>query len=108
MLLAEADTVRLTRTQIRAITETVGRLAGGAAEVYLFGSRLNDQARGGDVDLLVETATRLTPIERARIKMQLEAQVGLPVDVSFRASGSEPTPFQRLARAKGVRLEAPT
>ncbi|CAK0752102.1 DNA polymerase beta [Gammaproteobacteria bacterium] len=99
--------MRLTPTQIQAILQTVSGFTGGTAEVFLFGSRLDDRARGGDIDLLIETAAPLALLERARIKMALESQVGLPVDLVSQARDSVPTPFQRMARANAVRLETP-
>ncbi|MDO8959194.1 MAG: nucleotidyltransferase domain-containing protein [Rhodocyclaceae bacterium] len=96
--------MRLTQEQIDEITRTVAALTHGAAEVYLFGSRLDDRARGGDIDLLIETTTPLTLIERARIKATLENRVGLPVDIVARGSTAPATPFQNLARARAVRL----
>lgn len=98
--------MRLTPAQIHAITQTVFRLTDGTAQVFLFGSRLDDRARGGDVDLLIETSTPLARVERARIKMELESLVGLPVDIVAQVRDSAPTPFQRIARANAVRLEA--
>lgn len=98
--------MRLTQEQIRRITQTVSRLAGGTADVFLFGSRLDDRARGGDVDILIETDAPLTLIERAQIKMELEAGLGLPVDIVARARSAPPTPFHTIARAKAARLEA--
>ena len=46
--------MRLTPAQCGAIREVVANLAGPQARVRLFGSRLDDTAKGGDVDLLVE------------------------------------------------------
>ncbi len=97
--------MRLTPSQIHAITETVSRLTGGTAEVFLFGSRLDDRARGGDIDLLIETNIHLALVDRARIKMELESLVSLPVDIVSRVRNSTPTPFQRIAWANAVRLE---
>ena len=99
--------MRLNPEQISAITRIVGRLTGGTADVFLFGSRLDDCAKGGDIDLLLETAVPLSVNERARIKIELENRIGLPVDVVFHARDSTRTPFQRIARAKAVRLQAP-
>lgn len=99
--------MRLNPEQISAITRIVGRLTGGTAGVFLFGSRLDDCAKGGDVDLLLETAAPLTLRERARMKMELEAQIGLPVDIVCCARDATRSPFQRMARAKAVRLKAP-
>ena len=46
--------MRLTSEQIQAIRTGVAQVAGQSAKGWLFGSRLHDQARGGDVDLLLE------------------------------------------------------
>jgi len=73
--------MRLTQEQISSILEIVKQFAGKDATVYLFGSRLNDRAKGGDVDLLIETGKPLTLLDRAHIKMHLEKKLGLPVDV---------------------------
>lgn len=69
--------------------------------------RLNDQAKGGDVDILTETDTPLTLIERAQLKMALEAKLGLPVDITAQVRNTSPNPFQMIVRAHAVRLEAP-
>jgi predicted nucleotidyltransferase len=98
--------MRLTQEQTRLITQTVSRLTGGTGEVYLFGSRLDDRVRGGDVDLLIVTNTSLGLIERAQIKMELEAGLGMPVDIVTQVRNEFPTPFQVIARAHAVRLEA--
>jgi len=56
--------MRLTKQQTEAITQTVTRLAGIGTAIYLFGSRLNDQAKGGDIDLFIESDTQLSLILR--------------------------------------------
>lgn len=97
--------MRLSTEQTRQITRTVSQLTGGSADVYVFGSRLDDTARGGDIDLLLESAAPLGLIQRARIKMELEAQLGLPVDIIEHVRDTPATPFQSLARARATRLE---
>ena len=47
--------MRLTKQQTITILQSVSRLAGIGAIVYLLGSRLNDQSKGGDIDLLIES-----------------------------------------------------
>lgn len=76
--------MRLTSDQVLTILGTASRLSGEDAVVYLFGSRLDDRARGGDVDLLIETPQGLTLLERARLKVKLEDGLGLPVDTRFK------------------------
>ena len=45
--------MRLSSTQISAIRTSATQLAGLSARIWLFGSRVRDDARGGDVDLLL-------------------------------------------------------
>ncbi len=96
--------MRLSQEQTLSILTIVNRLAGETAAVYLFGSRVNDQAKGGDVDLLIETTQPLTLLDRARIKLNLETDLGLPVDIVAKVRNDAGSPFQRIARAKAVRL----
>ena len=97
--------MRLTKQQIHTIAQIVSRLAGTGATVYLFGSRLNDQAKGGDIDLLIESDTPLSLIHRAQIKMELESQLGLPVDIVSKTRGACATPFQIIAQSRSAQLE---
>lgn len=46
--------MRLTEFQRKKIVDAVYRQFGSEAEVYLFGSRVNDSKKGGDIDLLIE------------------------------------------------------
>lgn len=96
--------MRLTQQQTHLITQAIYRLAGEHARVFLFGSRLNDKAMGGDVDILIETETPLSLIERAKIKMQLESELDLPVDVIAQTRNVTPTPFQTIARKHALML----
>jgi predicted nucleotidyltransferase len=47
--------MRLTLQERRAIAEAARATLAAGTQVSLFGSRTDDQARGGDIDLLVET-----------------------------------------------------
>ncbi len=96
--------MRLSKEQVQLISEVIHRHAGADAEAYLFGSRLDDAAKGGDVDLFLETAEPIPLIQRAKIKMQLEAQLGLPVDLVCKARVAAATAFQTIARQNAVKL----
>ncbi len=73
----------------------------------LFGSRLDDMARGGDVDLLVESREPPSIRQRALAKMALERQLNLPVDIVAFQRGTVGSPFVRIARSKARALELP-
>lgn len=94
--------MRLSDEQIAIIRQVVHAVAGENAHILVFGSRLDDSRRGGDVDLLLETGHKLGVLDRAAIKMRLERQLGLPVDVLACIRGKAITPFQRIARETGV------
>ena len=96
--------MRLSPDQINTIQTTVQRVLGEGAVVSLFGSRLDDSRRGGDVDLLIEAEQVPGLLQRASIKNQLEDGLNLPVDIVC-ASFDQPSAFARMARAQAVALK---
>jgi predicted nucleotidyltransferase len=96
--------MRLTTDQIHAIRSVIHEFAGEEAKAWLYGSRLDESRRGGDVDLLVQSNPEIGLLQRARIKNRLELQLGLPVDVMSAAIEGNFAPFVRIAMAQGLRL----
>ena len=96
--------MRLTQDQIELIRSAVHEMAGGGATTWLYGSRLDQSRRGGDVDLLVQSTPAIGLRQRSRIKNQLEQQLGLPVDILSAADEGSFPPFVRIAMAQGVQL----
>lgn len=56
--------MRLSNADQRVIRAKVAEMFGEDAEVRLFGSRVDDRARGGDIDLFVEVAHTLDNLNR--------------------------------------------
>ncbi len=96
--------MRLTLAQHHTILETTVRIVGPEACVYLFGSRLDDRAKGGDIDLLVETPVALPLLQQAHLQLELETRLGLPVDIVPLTAGTTLMPFQRIAQSRAVFL----
>ncbi len=96
--------MRLTQTQQITIRETVSGIIGSGARVWLFGSRCNENARGGDLDLLIENDALPTTLQRARVKLALESSLSMPVDIVGIQRGMPPSAFQRIALATGIPL----
>lgn len=99
--------MRLTPQQIQVIRQGAMDLAGDAARVWLFGSRVHDDLRGGDVDLLLELDDAV--LEPAQLAARLAAQVsramfGRKVDVIVKAPNLLHLPIHSVALAEGVRL----
>jgi predicted nucleotidyltransferase len=99
--------MRSTDQQVAAICKVVSAVRGDDATVQPFGSRLDDAARGGDVDLLVVLPE---PVERpVMLLAQLSAKIsrhmhGRSVDVVLSAPNLKTTPVHEIAAQEGVRL----
>jgi predicted nucleotidyltransferase len=99
--------MRLTADQIRAIQQAAADVFGADVVVRLLGSRLDDEARGGDVDLLVQIDRELG--DPAAMAALMEARVsramhGRKVDVLLSAPGLARSPIHAIAKRTGVRL----
>jgi len=99
--------MRLREDQIRIIKEQVARLFGQQAEVWLFGSRVDDRARGGGIDLMVtipHTVGRPAFLA-ASLAAQLERRLGgRRVDVVLVTPESPAQAIHQIARQQGVML----
>jgi uncharacterized protein len=99
--------MRLLPDQVSAIRTSTAQLAGPNARVWLFGSRVNDHERGGDVDLLLEVDTPVA--EPALLSAQLAARVsksmqGRKVDVLIKAPNLMRLPIHGVALEQGILL----
>lgn len=97
--------MRLTHEQITKILRITHLQLGDDVAVRVYGSRLDDKRRGGDLDLLVESPRRVSLLQRADLKLALEHELQLPVDILAYQQGHSPTAFQAIALAQSVRLE---
>ena len=95
--------MRLTNTQIDIIQKETSQNFGEDALIWLFGSRLDDAKRGGDVDLYIETSRRQTLVAELRCKIALEDSLDLSVDLVVKEPGKD-KPIYNLAKAQGIRL----
>lgn len=99
--------MRLTPAQVDLIKSAAHDVLGEGARVVLFGSRVNDAAKGGDVDLLVEFAEPLhePAVVSARMATRISRGMhGRRVDVVLKAPNLQEQPIHRIALEQGVRL----
>ena len=101
--------MRLTDEQILTIKNIIHANFGAAAKLILFGSRLDDSKRGGDIDLLVEAD--LSPEEMFLKKMaalgQLQRTLGeQKIDLlTVTPTSTEKVPdVVKIARKQGINL----
>jgi predicted nucleotidyltransferase len=99
--------MRLTDYQIQVIRQLARQLAGSQSRVRVFGSRLDDAAHGGDVDLMLELPN---PVDNpALMAAQMAAQVsrvmhGRKVDVLLSAPNLKRLPIHDIAFKEGKLL----
>ncbi|SDB48107.1 Nucleotidyltransferase domain-containing protein [Desulfonatronum thiosulfatophilum] len=96
--------MRLDSSQVARILKIVAEHAGSDSRVSVYGSRLDDRARGGDIDLFIETAAPMPRWEQARMLAALEDELGLPVDILVKCVHAPDTPFESMARSRAVVL----
>lgn len=93
--------MRLNSKEIEIIEHSVTTVDPNAI-VYLFGSRTDDLARGGDIDLLIESH-HMNAKKKRDLRDQLFHQLGSQkVDLFVTEDYSEP--FARIAKSRGIRL----
>ena len=96
--------MRITPAQAEQAVTVIRNYLGAEAAVWLFGSRVDDAGRGGDVDLYTETnLPGILLRETVRAKIALERVFGRSVDLVVNNHRKE-RPIYQIAREQGVRL----
>jgi len=106
ILLKWFDYMRLTPFQRQSILELSRKHFGSQCAAFLFGSRTNDESRGGDIDLLIEPDSnrQVEYSKRLAFRSELKCQIGdQKIDVIF-AMPDDERPIVREARREMVRL----
>jgi predicted nucleotidyltransferase len=98
--------MRLEPEQISGVIAAIHESLGKNAEVWLFGSRVDDRAKGGDIDLYVEVADDSfgldTYLDCRRRLFQIFSEQ--KVDLLVRPRGRALSPMELMARETGILL----
>lgn len=99
--------MRLKPEQVEITKQTVRRLVGEGSRVWLFGSRVDDSLRGGDIDLLVET-DRVVP-NRVQTLCKLHGALiralgERKLDILLQDARTKPAPVFDIAKRTGALL----
>jgi predicted nucleotidyltransferase len=99
--------MRLSQKEVAIIRESAEAVFGDQAQVWLFGSRVDDARRGGDIDLLIRPAPgRSENLLREKIRFlgMLERALGeRRIDVVIERR-TNPQSIEKIALETGVRL----
>lgn len=94
--------MRLKPEEINAIKSTIHNLD-REATVFLFGSRVDDAKKGGDIDLLVLSCKLSGGDAKRAIKKELYRLIGeQKIDIVLASDDADP--FVQLALKTGVKL----
>jgi uncharacterized protein len=93
--------MRLSDRERNAIVTAVHRYD-AQAQVFLFGSRVDDAKKGGDIDLMVRSAS-IGPAERRRIRRTICDAIG-EQKIDILVAVDLANPMARVAQSSGVLL----
>ena len=94
--------MRISPLQSDLICQQVHQHLGEDAAIWLFGSRVDDQKKGGDVDLYVET-TPHPLLSEIKCKISLQDTLQIAVDLVVRPPLDNST-IAQIAKSQGIRL----
>ncbi len=99
--------MRLSHDQQQLIKKTVASIVGPDSRVWLFGSRVDDAKRGGDIDLLIETKQAIT--HKAALLCRLEGALVMrlgdrKIDTLIKDATTADAPIFNAAKQSGILL----
>jgi predicted nucleotidyltransferase len=99
--------MRLTQAEQSTIRHAALEIFGPQITVRLFGSRVDDAKRGGDIDLLVEAPAPVAQKAQKTLRLVAELQLRLgdqPIDVLVVDPDTTMQPVHKVAQQTGVLL----
>jgi predicted nucleotidyltransferase len=93
--------MRLTNAEINAIKESVYTYD-PKARIFIFGSRVNDQKRGGDIDLFI-LSQKISSSDRRKIKLKIYDKIG-EQKIDMIVTPKISTAFHQIAASEGIPL----
>lgn len=99
--------MRLTGREVTAIKKAIKDVLGEGAQLRVFGSRTNDLAKGGDIDLMITVGEAVSnpAWAIARIEAKIIEQLGdQKIDIVLNAPNLEKSMIHHVAQEQGIVL----
>jgi len=97
--------MRINLEDSTVIRQFVVNSFGPTALVWLFGSRVNDSCRGGDIDLYVEVDKPVSIEQKLRLLSKLQRSIGLrKIDLVVNDCHGDIRSIYNTAKKEGIRL----
>ncbi len=95
--------MRLSTEEIKIIKKSIETVLGNK-KIILFGSRVDDNKKGGDIDLCIEVKTKISFKDKLKLLTLLEKNgIERKVDIIFKYPNSKENIFQTIEK-KGIIL----
>lgn len=100
--------MRLKPDQLEKIKKYAIEIFGKDCKVYIFGSRIDNKKKGGDIDIFIETNSDIESIQQKKIKLiiQLIKTLGeQKIDIIvFNPNLMKNLPIYNIAKKEGLRI----
>ena len=101
--------MRLSKSEIKNIKSVARDVWGDTTIIYLFGSRIDDSKKGGDIDLYIQLSQKIEPknimLQKAEFLGRLEILLGeQKIDLLVRTPYNKHLPIFKSAQLMGVAL----
>ena len=98
--------MRLTKEQIYFIQSSANLVFGEGVGVFLFGSRVDDKLKGGDIDLLIKAdEDKMNIRNKALFLVDLKKKIGnQKIDVVFDKESKKDEPFLKSVKLSSLQL----
>ncbi len=100
--------MRLTKQQISSLIYATHLCFGETADIWLFGSRVDDSKKGGDIDLYIETdLEKNTVAAKLNMRKLIWPVFGeQKIDIVVRSRSRALSPIHEIAISSGQKLAA--
>lgn len=97
--------MRLSEFEKNAIKKLAEEYYGREAKVILFGSRIDDIRKGGDIDIFIETPLKKGLKDKLNFLVQLENSIGeQKIDLLIKSKNSIAKDIFDIAKRTGIEL----
>jgi predicted nucleotidyltransferase len=97
--------MRLSDFERNAIKSLAKQFYGQQAKVILFGSRVDDTKKGGDIDVFIDTPLESSIKDKLNFLVQLENKIGeKKVDLIVKSKNSPAKDIFDIAKTTGIAL----
>ncbi|MEJ5284991.1 MAG: nucleotidyltransferase domain-containing protein [Brevinematales bacterium] len=99
--------MRLSLSEQNEIKRVIEKFFGSDCNIYIFGSRVYDDKKGGDIDIFVETNLDTKEMVRAKIKALVELENILgerKIDLVIKNPFIPEDLIHKLAKEEGVKI----